>query len=115
MAKGKKLSLDIGAKFEDNDYSVKQKPQKKSNTNTQVIEPSKHQLVFKREKRRGKPVILVGEFFITKDNLLTLSKKIKKRVGIGGTVSENWLEFQGEVQEKLKPLLEQEGFKLKRK
>ena len=95
MSRGEKLSLNIGAKFEDTNYLIKQK------------------LVFKREKRRGKVVILVGEFFLSKDDLQNLSKKIKKKLGIGGTVSENWLEFQGEVKEKLKPILIEEGFKIR--
>ena len=69
--------------------------------------------MFQREKRRGKAVILVGEFCLSKDDLQNLSKKIKKKLGIGGTVSENWLEFQGEVKEKLKPILIQEGFKIR--
>lgn len=117
MPRGEKLALNIGAKFEESNYSIKQKPKKDSiiKSSGEIIESNKHQLVFQREKRRGKAVILVGEFCLSKDDLGNLSKKIKKKLGIGGTVSENWLEFQGEVQEKLKPILEQEGFKLKRK
>ncbi len=115
MPRGEKLSLNIGAKFEDTNYSIKQKPKKNSiiKSSGEIIEPNKHQLVFKREKRRGKPVILVGEFSLSKDDLQNLSKKIKKKLGIGGTVSENWLEFQGEVKEKLKPILIENGFKIR--
>lgn len=114
MAKGKVLSLDIGAKFEDEDFSIKKKPQKTTSKSTSLLLPEKHQLVFKREKRRGKPITLVGEFSLTKENLINLSKKLKKKLGVGGTISENWLEFQGELQDKLRELLKEESFKFKR-
>ena len=75
--------------------------------------PSEHSIVFKMEKRRGKPVSIIGPFFISQDELKTLCKKIKKKLGSGGTCKEEWLEFQGECRDRLKTLIKEEGFRTK--
>ena len=111
MARGKKLDLFIGANFEDG-WSEVQAP-KKAKISSDVIEPAKHFLVFKREKRRGKVVTLVGEFHLKKEDANAVLKTLKKKLGCGGTYKENWMEFQGEVQQKLRELLMREGFRFK--
>lgn len=75
--------------------------------------PNLHRLVCKREKRRGKPVTLVGPFALEKSEAAALVKRLKKQMGTGGTFKEEWMEFQGEAAEKLRPLLEREGFVFK--
>ena len=112
MSRGKKLDLFIGADFDDG-WSEVQTP-KKSKTSSEILEPAKHFLVFKREKRRGKVVTLVGEFHLNKDSANAVLKRIKKKLGCGGTYKENWMEFQGEVQQKLRELLTQEQFRFKK-
>ena len=76
-------------------------------------EPNEHSLVFKMEKRRGKPVSLMGPFFIAEKELKELCKKIKKRLGSGGTCKEEWMEFQGECRDRLKEIIKKEGFRTK--
>ena len=111
MAKGTKLDLSIGATFED-EWSVVH-GQKRLNKR-ELLEPSKHFLHFKFEKRRGKPVTLVGPFSLTKDNALALVKKIKKSLGSGGAYKDDFMEFQGECKERLRALLEKENFRFKK-
>ncbi len=75
--------------------------------------PQKHLLVQKMEKRLGKPVSLVGPFFLSKEALALLCSTLKKKLGSGGACKEEWLEFQGDCKEKLKALLIAEGFRFK--
>ncbi len=75
--------------------------------------PNEHSIVFKMEKRRGKPVSIIGPFFIADIELKALCKKLKKKLGSGGTCKDEWMEFQGECREKLKVLIKEEGFRTK--
>ena len=111
MSRGKKLDLFIGAEIEDG-WAEVQSP-RKSTISNKILEPSKHFLVFKKEKRRGKTVTLVGEFHMPKNDTTTLLKSIKKKLGCGGTFKDGWMEFQGEVKERLKTLLLEEKFRFK--
>lgn len=113
MSRGKKLNLSIGADFGDDGWSqVEEKSTKVSN---EILEPQKHQLVFKREKRRGKVVTLVGPFALSKEDASSVLKTLKKRLGSGGSFKAPWMEFQGECQASLRPLLENESFRFKKK
>jgi translation initiation factor 1 len=76
-------------------------------------EPNEHSIVFKMEKRRGKPVSIIGPFFIAEKEMKELCKKLKKKLGSGGTCKEEWMEFQGECRDKLKELITKEGFRTK--
>lgn len=111
MSRGKKLDLFIGADIKDG-WAEVQSPRKTKVAN-EIQAPQKHFLVFQKEKRRGKTVTLVGEFHIAKDEASTLVKMLKKKLGCGGSFKENWMEFQGDLKEKIRPLLVQEGFRFK--
>ncbi len=111
MSRGKKLDLFIGADIADS-WAEVQSP-RKSEISTEIQEPAKHFLVFQKEKRRGKTVTLVGEFHRPKEELTSLLKMLKKKLGCGGSVKDGWMEFQGELKEKLRPLLISEGFRFK--
>ncbi len=111
MARGIKLDLNIGAKIDDGWSQVQEVSKKVSN---EILEPQKHFLVFKREKRRGKVVTLVGPFQLKKEDASAVLKKVKKKLGCGGSYKESWMEFQGELQAKLKAVLENENFRFKK-
>ena len=111
MARGKKLDIFIGADIQDTWEEV-QTP-KKTTPSKEITTPQKHFLVFKKENRRGKTVTLVGEFLLTKSDASTLLKQLKKRLGCGGSYKENWMEFQGELKDKLRPLLVKAQFRFK--
>jgi translation initiation factor 1 len=111
MSRGKKLDLFIGADI-DNSWAEVQSP-RKSQISNDILEPSKHFLLFKKEKRRGKTVTIVGEFNLAKTDATALVKTLKKKLGCGGSYKENWMEFQGELKDKLKELLLKEGFRFR--
>jgi translation initiation factor 1 len=104
--------FEMGANFEDAWSSDnKDKPSKPSSTEIEI--PSKHQLHFAKEKRRGKVVTIVKPFHLSKNDLQALMKTLKKKLGTGGTLKDNTLEFQGDIPEKIRTLLEalEYGFK----
>ena len=113
MSRGKKLDIFIGADIDDS-WAEIQSPRKTEISNT-ILEPQKHQLFFKKEKRRGKTITLVGEFQLPKNDTMMIVKKLKKRLGCGGSYKDNWMEFQGEAKVKLKEYLLELGFKFKDK
>lgn len=111
MSRGKKLNIFIGAEIEDG-WAKVQTP-KKTSVSDEILTPNKHSLFFKKEKRRGKVVTLVGEFHISHKDATSLLGSLKKRLGCGGTYKENFMEFQGEIKEKLRELLVVEGYKIR--
>lgn len=119
MSRGKKLDLNIGsslAKEDANGFEDEWKvvDEKKVLSKRELLEPAKHQLVFKFEKRRGKPVTLIGPISLKKEETAALLKKIKKSLGSGGSYKEDFMEFQGDCKERLRLLFAQEGFRFKK-
>jgi translation initiation factor 1 len=112
MARGTKLDLNIGAHFNEGWAEVQTSSAKK--VSSDILEPSQHFLHFKREKRRGKVVTLVGPFQMKKADVTPQLKQLKKKLGCGGSYKEHFMEFQGELQEKLKALLTAQEFRFKR-
>lgn len=109
MGRGTKLDLNIGAAFGDGWQEVEEVSE---TAKAELLEPSKHRLVFKMEKRRGKPVTLTGPFSLEKKEADAVLKRLKKKLGCGGSFKEGWMEFQGDIAPKLRPLLSDEGFGL---
>lgn len=112
MSRGKKLDLFIGAEIDD-DWKEVQSPRKTKIAN-EILEASKHFLYFSKEKRRGKTVTLVGIFQLEKADATALLKLLKKKLGCGGKYAEGSMEFQGELKNKLRELLEKEGYKFRK-
>lgn len=81
----------------------------------EILLPEKHLLVFKFEKRNGRPVTLVGPFSLEDKTLKALLKTLKKKLGAGGSLEEDWIAIQGDVKEKLKTVLEKESYRFKKK
>ena len=110
-----KLSLGLGAKLEGNSFDTtkedKKNPKKSS---TEIIPKNQHQLVFTFEKRNGKPVTNVGRFNISLDEKKEVLKLLKKKLACGGTINEEWLELQGDVKDKIKTILESDGWKFRK-
>ena len=109
---GKQAPFSLGTSL-DNDTSWHLEQAKSAFKPQEIKLPAKHLLVLKMEKRLGKPVSLVGPFFLLEDVMNALCSKIKKKLGSGGTCKEEWMEFQGECRDKLRVLLETEGFRFK--
>ncbi len=107
------MDIKIGSSL-DNDKAWSSDTKKKIKEILKAkIAPNEHSIVFKMEKRRGKPVSIIGPFFITQTQMKDLCKKLKKKLGSGGTIKDDFMEFQGECREKLKELIKKEGFRTK--
>ncbi|HSR74740.1 MAG TPA: hypothetical protein VLL31_07850 [Sulfurovum sp.] len=104
--------FEMGAHFEDGWSSDnKDKPSKK--TSTEIKAPEKHQLHLAKEKRRGKVVTIVKPFYLDKTTFQALLKTLKKKLGTGGTIKEESLEFQGDIPELVRTQLEGLGYRFK--
>jgi translation initiation factor 1 len=103
--------FEMGSGFGDGWTSDNKTKEQKEDINTK--EPQKHRLYFAREKRNGKIVTIVKPFSLDNLSLEVLLKTVKKSLATGGTIKDDTLEFQGEVQEKLKIVLEKLGYGLK--
>jgi len=113
MSRGKKLELFIGANIK-NDW-VEIQESRKTTIADENLNPQEHQLFFSKQKRRGKTVTLVGEFFMPKEDVNQSLKTIKKKLGCGGAFKDNMMEFQGDIKDKIRPLLIELNFKFKPK
>jgi len=109
----KKNLFEIGSGFSNDGWSSDNKIKAKTKMIDEIKTPQKHHLTFLREKRRGKTVIIVKPFFLSKEDLKNLLKSLKKELGIGGTIKDNTLEFQGEVDDRLRISLIKREFRLR--
>ncbi len=91
-----------------------------SDNRTKVVTPEKilsaeaHELVVKKEKRKGKTVTIIGEFFIAAEMKKKLAAEVKKKLSTGGSMSGSNLELQGDVADAARLLLEAKGYRFKK-
>lgn len=109
MSRGTKLSLDIGASWGEGwSMEEEKKPQ------ALLLSPTEHRLVFQKEKRKGKPVTLVGPFSLSGEEAQKALSSLKKSLACGGAFKEGWMEFQGDIAPKVREHLEKLGFRFKK-
>jgi len=109
--------FEMGANFgadDDKGWRSDNKDKPNTQTTTKVKEPNKHKLHFAKEKRRGKTVTIVKPFYLHKAELQALLKTLKKKLGTGGAVKDNTLEFQGDISSKIRTALEVLNYTFKR-
>lgn len=63
--------------------------------------------------RKGKGVTLIQGLPETPEQLKTLAKELKQLCGTGGAVKAGVIEIQGDQRERLKPVLEAKGYRVK--
>lgn len=63
--------------------------------------------------RKGKGVTLVSGLGLAGDELKKLAKQLKQQCGVGGAIKDDVIEVQTDDREKLKTLLEKQGFTVK--
>jgi translation initiation factor 1 len=112
VSRGKKLDIFIGADFEEGWNEIETSPN--TMLSSESTTPKQHLLHFAKEKRRGKTVTLVGPFSLKKEEQSRLLKLLKKKLGCGGAYKNCFMEFQGDLKEKLHSLLAEEGFRFKK-
>jgi translation initiation factor 1 len=109
--------FEMGANFgaeKGNSWSSDNKDKVPKKISTDIKPPEKHQLHFAKEKRRGKVVTIVSPFCLAKSDLQALVKTLKKKLGTGGTVKEDSLEFQGDIPKQVRTHLETLGYVFKK-
>ena len=70
-------------------------------------------IVLETKGRKGKGVTTITGVPLADAELKVLAKKLKKICGTGGALKESVIEIQGDHREKLKTVLEKEGFSVK--
>ena len=83
-------------------------------SSTEIIPKININLYLLTKKRNGKPVTLVGRFNISLDDKKRGLKLLKKKLACGGSINEEWLELQGDVKDKIKTILESDGWKFRK-
>jgi translation initiation factor 1 len=119
MGLADKLAFSMGAKLDGDSFDTVKEDKKKSTnqvkSSNEIIPKNQHQLVFTYEKRKGKPVTLVGRFNIKEDEKKEVLKLLKKKLACGGAIKDEWIELQGDLKEKIKTVLESDGWKFRKK
>ncbi len=106
------LSQNLGANLDGDKFETSKEDKKKKSSND-IIPKNQHQLVFTFEKRKGKPVTLVGRFYLSDSDKKDVLKLLKKKLACGGSIKEEWIELQGDVKDKIKDVLSKENWKFK--
>lgn len=106
------LNFEMGAKLDGDEFDTKKEDKKKS-IKKELLPKNQHQLVFTYEKRKGKPVTLVGRFYIDEKEKKEVLKLLKKKLACGGSIKDEWIELQGNIKEKVTDILSKEGWKFK--
>ncbi len=107
------MIFEIGAKLEGNCFDTSKNDKKNSKSTNEIIPKEEHRLVFTYEKRRGKPVTLVGRFYLEDKEKKEVLKLLKKNLACGGAIKDEWIEIQGDFKDKIRNLLEKNNWKFK--
>lgn len=81
----------------------------------ETLPNSKQQLIVSIDKkqRKGKTVTLIEGFIGKTEDLEALAKLLKTKCGVGGSAKDGEIVIQGDFKQKVKEMLEKEGYKVK--
>lgn len=80
-----------------------------------TLEPSDQLLeVWIDKHRAGKTAIIIKGYIGNLSDIKTLSKKLKTKCGVGGSVKNGEIIIQGNVRDKIMDILKQDGYRYKR-
>lgn len=108
------LAQNMGSKLKGDSFdTVKEDKKSIKKPSSEIVEKSEHRLVFSMEKRRGKPVTLVGKFYIKEEEKKTILKTLKGKLACGGAIKDEYIELQGDIKDKIRNILQEDGWKFK--
>jgi translation initiation factor 1 len=81
-------------------------------TETLSVDKQRLRVILDTKNRAGKKVTLVSNFQGKLEDLEDLSKKLKTKLGVGGTVKEFEIVLQGDYVQKTKDMLKTLGYKI---
>ena len=78
----------------------------------ETLEPNKQKLkVYLDKNRSGKIAVIIKGFIGTDNDLKNLSKILKRKCGVGGSVKNKEIIIQGNIRNKVVEILEKIGYK----
>lgn len=82
----------------------------------QELPPAKQKLrvALDRRNRRGKSVTLVADFVGSQQSLEELCKRLKQRLGVGGSAKDGEIIIQGDHRDKIVEILTADGYKARK-
>lgn len=82
----------------------------------QELLPAKQKLrvALDRRNRRGKSVTLVADFVGSQQSLEELCKRLKQRLGVGGSAKDGEIIIQGDHRDKIVEILTADGYKARK-
>ena len=99
----------IGVVYSTNpDYEYSDDSQEESDTLPK--NQQKMRLNMERVGRGGKTVILVKGFVCSEEDITALSKLLKQKCGVGGSVKDGEIIIQGDHRQRLIEILKKEGY-----
>jgi len=112
MAKSKKKRVGVVYSTNEN-YSYNYN----NNANSKTL-PASEQLLYisrDRKNRKGKEATLIEGFVGSENDLKDLAKMLKTKCGVGGNAKDGYIVIQGDKRNKVKEILEADGYKVKMK
>jgi translation initiation factor 1 len=81
-------------------------------TETLSVDKQRLRVILDTKNRAGKKVTIVNNFQGKLEDLEDLSKKLKTKLGVGGTVKDFEIVLQGDYVQKTKDMLKTLGYKI---
>ena len=88
--------------------------QKEEHPQEETLSPDRQKLLVSLDKkqRKGKKVTLISGFIGTEEDLKELGKRLKVKLGVGGSAKDGEILIQGDLREKVKEILKQDGYRV---